>query len=148
MTCFFFLISVTETAPPLPEACPFCPSDIPLPEADPLCPLDISPVVGGIHPAIGEINPKLCSRKNEGVVNFADVCYNEYNQFRRGISQASFSGLVNQKRIVRTCLKRRNFGIFWFVILVRHKALLPLPHQNLLKISSVSGQWNLQRADF
>ena len=50
-----------KNCPPLPEACPFCPSDIfpatgeiPLPAACPFCPPDI-------FPAAGEINPKLCS---------------------------------------------------------------------------------------
>ena len=44
---------------------------------------------------------------------------------------------ISRKRIIRTRLKRRNFGIFRIVVFARHKALLHLPHQNLLKISSV-----------
>ena len=45
----------------------------------------------------------------------------------------------SRKRIIRTRLKRRNFGIFRLVVFARHKALLHPSHQNLLKISSVSG---------
>ena len=47
---------------------------------------------------------------------------------------------VSRKRVIRTCLKQRNFGTFRLVVFTRHKALFHPPHQNLLKILSVSGR--------
>ena len=42
--------------------------------------------------------------------------------------------------IIRTCLKTSIFGIFWLVVLERHKAFLRPPHQNLFKNTRFSGR--------
>ena len=42
---------LNKKCPPLPEACPFCPSDI--------------------FPAIGEISPKLCNYFHEKIIDFS-----------------------------------------------------------------------------
>jgi len=41
---------------------------------------------------------------------------------------------------IRTCLKTSIFGIFWLVVLERHKAFLRPPHQNLFKNTRFSGR--------
>ena len=58
------------------------------------------------------------------------------------------SRVPNRKRIIRTRLKRHNFGIFRLVIFARRQALLHLPHQNLLKILSFSGHRILRERIF
>ena len=55
---------------------------------------------------------------------------------------------VSRKRVIRTRLKRQNFGIFRLVIFARRRALLHLPHQNLLKIESFSGRRILRERIF
>ena len=55
---------------------------------------------------------------------------------------------LSRKRAIRTRLKRQNFGIFWLVIFARRRALLHLPHQNLLKIESFSGRRILRERIF
>ena len=74
---------------------------------------------------------------------------NKKNTNLTSLRHMRFDSLMpSRKRIIRTRHKRRNFGIFRLVVFARHKALLHPSHQNLLKISSVSGLWIFRKRIF